>query len=154
MRQSGEHRIPAPRAEVWRALNDPAVLARCLEGCRSMRALGDGAFVADVRAKVGPVRAGFTADIALSDVVPLESYRLDVRVKGGVAGFARGTANVRLDELDGGAATGLRYEIEGAIGGKLAQIGSRLVEGAARKMTASFFDRFVADFAATRAREQ
>lgn len=117
-----------------------------------MRALGDGAFVADVRAKVGPVRTGFTADIALMDVVPLESYRLDVRVKGGVAGFAKGTANVRLVELDDGAATGLRYAIEGAIGGKLAQLGSRLVEGAARKMTAGFFERFVADFAAARMR--
>ena len=116
-----------------------------------MRPAGDGAFVADVYAKLGPVRAGFTADIALSDVVPLESYRLDVRVKGGVAGFAKGMANVRLGELDDGAATGLRYEIEGAIGGKLALIGSRLVEGAARKMTANFFERFVADFAAARA---
>ena len=151
MQQSGEHRIAAPRADVWRALNDPEVLARCLDGCRSMRPLGDGAFVADMFAKVGPVRAGFTADIALCDVVPLESYRLDVRVKGGVAGFANGTATVRLDEIDGGRATLLHYVIEGAIGGKLAQLGSRLVAGAARKMTASFFDRFAADFAAGRA---
>ena len=151
MQQSGEHRIAAPRADVWRALNDPEVLARCLDGCRSMRPLGEGAFVADKFAKVGPVRAGFTADIALCDVVPLESYRLDVRVKGGVAGFANGTATVRLDELDGGRATLLHYVIEGAIGGKLAQLGSRLVAGAARKMTASFFDRFAADFAAGRA---
>ena len=115
-----------------------------------MRPLGEGAFVADMFAKVGPVRASFTADIALCDVVPLESYRLDVRVKGGVAGFAKGTASVRLDEIDGGRATALHYVIEGAIGGKLAQLGSRLVAGAARKMTASFFDRFAADFAAGR----
>ena len=153
MRQSGEHRIPAPRADVWRALNDPAVLARCLDGCRSMRPVGDGVFVADLLAKVGPVRAGFTADITLSDVVPLESYRLNVRMKGGVAGFANGTAVVRLGELDGGKATTLHYVIEGAIGGKLAQIGSRLVAGTARKMTASFFERFVADFAAAHGRE-
>lgn len=147
MQQAGEYRVPAPRAEVWRALNDPAVLVRCLDGCRAMRPVADGAFVADLRAKVGPVQARFTADITLADVVPLESYRLHVRVRGGVAGFANGGATVRLVDVDDGAATLLRYRIEGNVGGKLAQIGSRLVEGTARKITAGFFEAFVADFA-------
>ena len=115
-----------------------------------MTQVGDNEFEAEVGAKVGPVKATFTAAISLKDVVPLESYRLEVRVKGGVAGFANGSATVALEALeesDGGAATMLRYRIQGAIGGKLAQIGSRLVEGAARKMTARFFERFAKDFA-------
>ena len=116
-----------------------------------MRAVGDGEFVAEVAAKVGPVRAPFTADIALCDVAPMVSYRLEVRVRGGVAGFAKGSASVRLAEVENGRETALNYSIEGAVGGKLAQIGSRLVESAARKMTANFFERFVADFAASAA---
>ena len=147
MEQAGEYRLAAPREDVWRALNDPAVLARCLDGCRSMTRVGDNEFEAEIGAKVGPVKATFVADISLEDVIPLESYRLEVRVKGGVAGFANGAATVALEEMDGGAATMLRYRIRGAIGGKLAQIGSRLVEGAARRMTARFFERFAKDFA-------
>lgn len=147
MQQAGEYRIPAPRDDVWRALNDPAVLARCLDGCRAMTAVGKDEYEADIGAKVGPVKATFAAAISLRDVVPLQSYRLEVRVKGGVAGFANGTAAVALRDADGGRATLLRYRIEGGIGGKLAQIGSRLVEGAARNMTARFFERFAADFA-------
>ena len=151
MRQSGEHRIPAPRTEVWRALNDLSVLRRCLDGCRSMRPVGDGEFVAEGAAKVGPVRAPFTADIALCDVVLMESYRLEVRMRGGVVGFAKGVASVRLTEVEAGRETALHYSIEGAVGGKLAQIGSRLMAGAVRKMTASFFERFVRDFTASSA---
>ena len=147
MQQAGEYRIGAPREEVWRALNDPRTLERCLEGCRSLVSVGEGEFAAVMVAKVGPVRATFDAAILMRDAVPTESYRLDVRVKGGAAGFANGSAFVRLE--DGEAReTLLRYTIEGAIGGKLAQIGARLVEGAARKMTARFFERFAADFAA------
>ena len=112
-----------------------------------MTPVGPDEFEADIGAKVGPVKATFAAAISLRDVVPPHSYRLQVRVKGGAAGFANGTAAVQLKEVDGGTATMLNYRIEGAIGGKLAQIGSRLVEGAARKMTARFFERFAADFA-------
>ena len=146
MEQAGEYRLSAPREEVWQALNDPAVLARCLDGCRSMTPVGNDEFEAEVGAKVGPVKATFAAVISLKDVVPLDSYRLEVRVKGGVAGFANGTATVELEEMEGGEATMLRYRIQGAIGGKLAQIGSRLVEGAARKTTARFFERFAGGF--------
>ena len=146
MQQAGEYRIAASREEVWNALNDPATLQRCLEGCRSLAAVGDGEYVAEMVAKVGPVRANFGATIHMRDAAPPASYRLDVRVKGG-AGFANGTAFVRLEDVEA-RQTLLRYTIEGAIGGKLAQIGARLVESAARKMTARFFERFAADFAA------
>ena len=111
-----------------------------------MTMVGDGEYEAELVAKVGPLKAAFAAAISLRDVTPLESYRLEVQVKGGVAGFANGAAAVRLEEVDDGRATMLRYRIEGAIGGKLAQLGSRLVEGAARSMTARFFARFAADF--------
>lgn len=148
MEQTGEYRIAAPRRRVWEALNDPAVLARCLDGCRSLVPTGENEFAAEMTAKVGPVKANFSAAIALRDVVEPSSYRLDVAVRGGVAGFAKGSAFVELDEAPAAPATEtlLRYKIEGSIGGKLAQIGSRLVAGAARKMTASFFERFAADF--------
>lgn len=149
MEQSGEYRIPAPRERVWQALNDAAVLERCLDGCRAMTPVGDGGFEAIVAAKVGPVKAVFTAAICLRDVIAPQSYRLDVEVKSGVAGFAKGTAAVELEEAEAGAGdeTLLRYRIEGGIGGKLAQIGSRLVDGAARKMARRFFERFVENFA-------
>ena len=146
MEQSGEYRIAASRMRVWEALNDPTVLARCIDGCRSMTPVGDDRFEAVVAARVGPVKATFTAAIALCDVEPPERYRLEVRVKGGVAGFAKGTAAVELAEV-AAEETLLKYRITGGIGGKLAQVGSRLVDSAARKMTASFFERFAVDFA-------
>ncbi len=149
MEQTGEYRIAGDREAVWRALNDPAVLQRCLDGCRSMTPTGEDEFEAEVGAKVGPVRATFTAVILLRDVTPPTSYRLEVQVKGGAAGFAKGTAVVNLSDAAGGDTTVLNYRIQGAIGGKLAQIGSRLVGAAARKMTGRFFERFAADFAST-----
>lgn len=153
MQQAGEYRIKAPREAVWQALNDPATLQRCLEGCRSLAVIGEGEYAAEMTAKVGPVRANFSATILMHDAVPPTSYRLDVRVKGGAAGFANGAAAVRLEDVEAretreARETLLRYTIEGAIGGKLAQIGARLVEAAARKMTARFFERFADDFAA------
>ena len=145
MEQSGEYLIAGSRERVWDALNDPSVLERCIDGCRSMTPVGDDRFEAVVAARVGPVRATFNAAIALCDVVRPESYRLEVQVKGGVAGFAKGTAEVELAEVAAGE-TLLKYRIAGGIGGKLAQIGSRLVDSAARKMAASFFERFAVDF--------
>ncbi len=147
MEQSGEYLIAGSRERVWQALNDPAVLERCIDGCRRMTPVADDRFEAVVAARVGPVRATFTAAIALCDVEPPESYRLEVRVKGGVAGFAKGTAAVELAEVAADE-TLLKYRIAGGIGGKLAQIGSRLVDSAGRKMAASFFERFAVDFAA------
>ena len=140
MQQTGDYRIAAPRDEVWRALNDPDILARCIDGCESMTRISDTTFEATVKAKVGPVSAGFKADIALSDLNPPSSYTLAVGVKGGAAGFGKGSAKVALDEADGG--TLLRYDVQGTVGGKLAQVGSRLIDGATRKMADDFFARF------------
>ena len=143
MDQSGEYRIPAERADVWRALNDPDTLKRCIDGCQSMERRPDGGFAAVVRARVGPVRAVFNATLDLTDLNPPESYTINVAVKGGPAGFARGAAVVTL--APDGNGTMLRYAARANIGGKLAQIGSRLIDGAARKMADDFFKAFHAE---------
>jgi carbon monoxide dehydrogenase subunit G len=140
VQQTGEFRIAAARETVWHSLNDPDVLRACIEGCQTMTKLSDDAFSASVKAKVGPVAATFNADLNLTDVDPPAGYTLHAAVKGGAAGFAKGTARVRL--LEDGAATLLRYEVEGNVGGKLAQVGSRLIDAAARKMAEDFFGRF------------
>ncbi len=140
MEQTGEYRIEASRDDVWAGLNDPDVLARCLEGCQSMNKVADDRFDARVKAKVGPVRATFDAQLTLENIRAPESYTLSANVKGGPAGFARGQAHVRLAE--DGDGTHLSYTVEASIGGKLAQVGSRLIDGAARKMADDFFARF------------
>ena len=140
MRQSGEYRIDASADAVWRALNDVDVLSRCIDGCQSMTRTADDAFEATVRAKIGPVSALFTAEVALADLDPPKSYTLRASAKGGAAGFGKGAAKVTLIPDSGG--TLLRYEIDGHVGGKLAQIGQRLIDGAARKMADDFFGRF------------
>ena len=141
MEQSGEQRIPAERATVWRSLNDAAVLARCIDGCQSMEQLANDRFAATVKARVGPVRATFDVTLTLTDVRPLESYVLQAEVKGKAAGFGKGSAEVALADAGDGA-TLLRYRIAGRVGGKLAQIGARLIDGAARKMANDFFRAF------------
>lgn len=140
MRQTGEYRIGAPAEEVWRALNDPQVLQRCIEGCQSMTRTGEDAFAAEVKARVGPVSALFSAEVRLADLDPPRGYTLQASVKGGAAGFGKGTARVALAG-DGGV-TVLTYEVEGNVGGKLAQVGQRLIDAAARKMADDFFERF------------
>jgi carbon monoxide dehydrogenase subunit G len=125
---------------VWAALNDPAVLARCIEGCQSLERVADDRFDAAVKAKVGPVSALFNAELRLEDAVPPIAYTLVAQVKGGAAGFARGSARVELGEA--GEDTVLRYSLKANIGGKLAQIGSRLIDAAARKMADDFFTAF------------
>jgi uncharacterized protein len=140
MQQAGEYRIAAPAETVWSALNDPEILARCIEGCQSMTRTADDAFAATVKAKIGPLSAVFTAEVKLADIDPPRSYTLEASVKGGAAGFGKGAAKVALSE-DGGA-TLLRYEVEGNVGGKLAQVGQRLIDGAARKMADDFFSKF------------
>ncbi len=139
VQQSGEFRIAAPREAVWRALNDPAVLMQCIDGCQSMTRVADDAFAAKVKAKIGPVSASFDADLTLTDQDPPSAYTLHAAVKGGAAGFGKGVARVSLTEEEG--VTSLRYEVEGNVGGKLAQVGSRLIDGAARKMANDFFGR-------------
>jgi uncharacterized protein len=138
MEQAGEHRIDAPRARVWAALNDPNVLKRCIDGCEDLARTGADAFHATVRARIGPVSATFEGDVTLSDLDPPNGYTLEVSAKGGAAGFGRGTARVALKE--DGDATVLTYVAEGRVGGKLAQIGQRLIDAAARKTADDFFE--------------
>lgn len=140
MRQSGEYRIGAPRRSVWDALNDPDVLARSLEGCEAMERAGEDTFKAKVRAKIGPLSALFEGEVKLADLDPPNGYRLTVSAKGGPAGFGKGEAKVTL--TDDGAGTLLAYEVEGSVGGKLAQVGQRLIDAAARKTADDFFARF------------
>jgi len=141
MEMSGEQRIPAPRSVVWEALNDPEVLKASIPGCESLERneAGDG-FDAQVRAKVGPVSAKFAGTVTLSDINPPESYTISGEGKGGAAGFAKGGAKVSLTEAEG--ETLLSYAAEAKVGGKLAQLGSRLIDGTARKMADDFFSRF------------
>ena len=138
---SGEHRIPLPREAVFEALNDPAILGRCIPGCQSLEQVGEHEFDADVLAKVGPVKARFRTRLEVSNLVPPESYTLSGQGKGGAAGFASGSADVTLEAAPGGE-TVLRYAARIQPGGKLAQVGSRLIGGTARKIGTDFFSRF------------
>jgi carbon monoxide dehydrogenase subunit G len=141
MDMSGEYRIPAPRDKVWAALNDPETLKASLPGCETLEKTGDNQFAATVVAKVGPVKAKFNGNVALSNLNPPESYTIAGEGKGGAAGFAKGGADVRLAE-DGADTTVLRYTAKADVGGKLAQLGSRLIDGTAKKMADEFFDNF------------
>ena len=133
----GEQRINASREAVWRALNDPQVLARCIPGCETLEMTSDNEFTATVTLKVGPVKAKFAGKVILSDLDPPNGYTLSGEGQGGGAGFAKGGANVRLAE-DGGQ-TILTYKVNAQVGGKLAQVGSRLIDGTARKLAGQFF---------------
>lgn len=140
MDMTGEFRIPAPRETVWRALNDPEILKQSIAGCDELVKVSDTEFTAKVTAKVGPVKARFSGRVTLSDLDPPNGYKISGEGQGGPAGFAKGGAEVRLEPE--GDVTLLKYAVNAAIGGKLAQIGSRLVDGAARKMADDFFGAF------------
>lgn len=144
MEMTGETLIAAPRQAVWDALNDPAVLARCIEGVETLERSADDEgrtrFDGKMNAKVGPVRATFAGGVTVTDPDPPHRYVLVGEGKGGVAGFAKGQAEVVLDAADGG--TLLKYVVTSSVGGKLAQLGSRLIEGTAKAYAASFFERF------------
>jgi carbon monoxide dehydrogenase subunit G len=142
MEMTGEFRIPAPRQRVWEGLNDPEILKSSIPGCQTIEKLSDTEFTAKVVAQVGPVKANFGGKVTLSDLDPPQSYTIAGEGNGGVAGFAKGSAKVNLAE-DGGA-TVLNYAVQAHVGGKLAQIGSRLIDSVARKMAENFFTRFVA----------
>ena len=133
--------INAPQAKVWAALNDPAMLKQCIIGCDSLEATEPGTFVAAMSVKVGPVSAKFKGKLQLEDVQPPNSYKLKFEGQGGPAGFANGTANVSLT-AESPSSTRLDYVANAMIGGKLAQIGSRLVDAAARKIADDFFSKF------------
>jgi len=140
MDMNGEYRIPAPRQRVWEALNDPETLGRCIPGCESIQKTSDTTMSAVVQAKVGPVSARFTGDVTLEDIDPPNGYTIRGEGKGGVAGFAKGTARVAL--ADDGDGTLLTYKVEAQVGGKLAQVGARLVAGTIKKMADEFFGTF------------
>jgi uncharacterized protein len=140
MDMTGEFRIPAPRQKVWEALNDPEILKQSIPGCEEIQRLSDTELQAKVVAKVGPVKAHFSGKVTLSDINPPNGYKITGEGTGGAAGFAKGGAAVRL--ADDGAGTLLSYTVEAHVGGKLAQIGSRLIDATARKMAEDFFRRF------------
>jgi len=142
MKMSGSENIPAPREQVWKALNDPAVLKKSITGCKELTKNSDTEFSAVVQAIVGPVKATFNGDVKLSKLNPPQSYVLSGQGKGGVAGFAKGKATVTLEEDQEGAATIFTYDVDAQVGGKLAQIGSRLISSTAKKMANDFFKKF------------
>jgi len=142
MDMTGEYRISAPRQRVWEALNDPETLKAAIPGCEELTKLSDNEMEAKVRAKVGPVSATFTGRVTLSELNAPVSYKISGEGKGGAAGYAKGGANVSLAE--DGADTVLSYQAKADVGGKLAQIGSRLIQGTAKKMADDFFGKFSA----------
>jgi carbon monoxide dehydrogenase subunit G len=147
MDMTGEYRIPAARETVWRALNDAEILKQCIPGCETVEKVSDTEFTARVAVAVGPVKAKFNGKVTLADLQPPESYTISGEGQGGVAGFGKGSANVRLD-AETAAMTVLRYTAQASVGGKLAQIGTRLVDATARKLADEFFSRFATVVAA------
>jgi carbon monoxide dehydrogenase subunit G len=140
MTMQGEVQLNAPRETVWAKLNDPEVLKACIPGCEELTKTSDTEFQAVATAKVGPVKARFRGKVRLTDLDPPNGYKISGEGEGGVAGFAKGGAAVALSDKDGG--TLLSYNVEAQIGGKLAQLGQRLIAGAAKKMADDFFDKF------------
>ncbi|MGE0745580.1 MAG: carbon monoxide dehydrogenase subunit G [Rhodospirillales bacterium] len=142
MDMTGEYRIPAPREKVWQALNDAEILKQCIPGCEELVKDSDTEMRAKVSSRVGPVSAKFSGKVTITDINPPESYTISGEGTGGVAGFAKGGASVNLRE--DGSDTVLSYTAKATVGGKLAQIGSRLIDSTARKMADDFFGKFAA----------
>lgn len=140
MKLEGSRIIAADRETVWAALNDAEVLKACINGCQELEKTSDTSFEATVKQKVGPVSATFKGAVELSDMNPPESYRISGSGKGGAAGHASGGADVKLTEVEGG--TELIYDVDAKVGGKIAQLGSRLIDGFAKKMADQFFETF------------
>jgi carbon monoxide dehydrogenase subunit G len=142
MEIKGEYRIPASREKVFAALNDPAVLQACIPGCESLEKVSDTELKAKVRMRIGPVSASFSGKVTLSDIDPPNGYKISGEGQGGAAGFAKGGAVVTLRE--DGAETVLTYAVDAQVGGKIAQVGARLIDGTARKLADEFFGKFAA----------
>ena len=141
MKMSGEVDLPATKDVVWQKLNDPDVLKACIPGCQTLERTGDNGFAATAKIKVGPVSANFKGKVNLLDLDPPNGYRIQGEGEGGIAGFAKGGATVKLtDGAEGG--TKLSYDVEAQVGGKMAQLGARLIDGVARKMADQFFISF------------
>jgi carbon monoxide dehydrogenase subunit G len=142
MTMTGEVQLPASRQAVWEKLNDPEVLKVTIPGCESLEKTSDTSFQAVAVTKIGPVKARWKGKVTLTDLDPPNGYKIVGEGEGGVAGFAKGSADVKLSDKDGG--TLLSYSVEAQIGGKLAQLGQRLINGAAKKMADEFFQKFAA----------
>ncbi|MBL8581707.1 MAG: carbon monoxide dehydrogenase subunit G [Rhizobiaceae bacterium] len=142
----GEERIEAPLEKVWEALNDPEVLKACIPGCQSLEKQGDN-MAATVVLKIGPIKATFNGEVTLKNLNPPRSYTIEGEGKGGIAGFAKGGADVTLTE-DGPNATVLKYEAKADVGGKIAQLGSRLIASTSKKLAGEFFSTFGSKFGA------
>jgi carbon monoxide dehydrogenase subunit G len=140
MEIKGEYRIAAPREKVFAALNDQAVLQACIPGCESLEKLSDTEMTAKVRLRIGPVSATFNGKVTLSDIDPPNGYRITGEGQGGVAGFAKGGAVVKL--ADDSGTTVLTYDVDAQVGGKIAQVGARLISGTAKKLADQFFGKF------------
>lgn len=140
MEMTGEQLIARPQAQVWAGLNDPAILKACIPGCESIERVSDAEYRMTMTAAIGPVKAKFNGKLLLADINPPASYTLSFEGSGGAAGFGKGAARVTL--APDGAGTRLSYKANAQIGGKLAQVGSRLVDGVAKKMADEFFQRF------------
>ncbi len=141
MDMTGERRIPAPRQMVWDALNDPEVLKTCIPGCERLEATSDRDMTATASMRVGPIGARFNGKVHLSDVDEPNGYTISGEGQGGVAGFAKGGAKVHLTE-DGATTTVLTYEVQAQVGGKIAQLGARLIDSTAKSMADTFFNNF------------
>src|SRR5215475_2412497 len=143
---AGEVQLSAPREAVWAKLNDAEVLKACIPGCEELNKVSDTEFQAVATTKIGPVKAKFKGRVHLTDLDPPNGYKISGEGEGGVAGFAKGGATVSLRDSGGG--TALTYDVEAQIGGKLAQLGQRLVQGTAKKLADDFFNKFAAAVAA------
>jgi carbon monoxide dehydrogenase subunit G len=145
MDMTGERRIPASREKVWEALNDPAILKQSIPGCEVLEKTSDTEFKATAAIKIGPIAARFTGKVALTDIDPPNGYTIGGEGQGGVAGFAKGGAVVKL--TDDGSDTLLTYDVKAQVGGKIAQLGARLIDATAKSMAEQFFTRFAAQVA-------
>jgi uncharacterized protein len=140
MKMNGEEIIPAPIETVWAALNNIDVLKQCIPGCESITKKSATEMSARVVAKVGPVKAGFNGTVQLKDLKPPHSYRIEGKGEGGLAGFATGGATVHLETVPEG--TKMTYDVDAQVGGKMAMLGSRLIDSTARSLAGQFFDKF------------
>lgn len=143
MDMTGERRIAAPRQKVWEALNDPEILKAAIPGCESLEKTDDDQLRATAAIKIGPISARFSGKVQLTDLDPPNSYKISGEGQGGVAGFAKGGASVKLVD-DGPDATLLTYDVKAQVGGKIAQLGARLIDASAKQMAEAFFTRFSA----------
>lgn len=140
LQMTGSFDLPGGRERVWEKLNDPETLKGCIPGCQSLERVGENELQAVAKMKIGPVSATFKGKVMLLNLNPPESYRIEGEGQGGIAGFAKGGADVRLDAIPEG--TRLSYTVEAQVGGKIAQLGARLVDGVAKKLADQFFANF------------